>query len=334
MPLPPYRGRFAPTPSGALHPGSLWAAVLSWLDARHHGGHWHVRIDDLDTPRVVPGAAATILQALDAAGLHWDGPVVYQSQRRARYAERLRELTDHGATYPCLCSRQQIARQAETGWEGPIYPGTCRSGLASSSDSPGHSLRLRAEPRYWQLQDRALGPIAFDLYRLGGDFVVRRAEGFPAYQLATVVDDIDLGVTDVVRGMDLLSSVPRQQCLYHWFQVPAPNYAHHPLVCAADGRKLGKSSGAVAVPATQIPTLVARILGTLGLQDPDTDFLEWSANRSDPGRARTSPTPHWLEQALQHASRHWPGFEHLPDPRTAGTWMLQDRKTDASRASP
>lgn len=233
-----YIGRFAPTPSGELHLGSLAAAVISWLDARAHGGLWHVRIDDLDPPRVVPNAADSILRTLERFGLHWDGPVSYQSRRDEQYRQALAVLVERGCVFPCACSRADLVAHGLPGWEGPIYPGTCRAGL-----SPGRiprSLRFRVEQRYWTLLDRALGPVSFDLRRLGGDFIVRRADGLYAYQMATVVDDAELGVTDVVRGIDLLASAPRQVALANALGFAVPRYLHHPVLVAAVARSGGE----------------------------------------------------------------------------------------------
>lgn len=233
-----YIGRFAPTPSGELHLGSLAAAVISWLDARANGGLWHVRIDDLDPPRVVPNAADSILQTLERFGLCWDGTVTYQSHRVEHYREALAILNERNRIFPCACTRAELATRGTPGWEGAIYPGTCREGLP-----PGRiprSFRFRVQQRYWTLQDRALGPVSFDLHRLGGDFVVRRADGLYAYQLATVVDDAELGVTDVVRGIDLLASAPRQVALANALGFAVPRYLHHPVLVAAVARSGGE----------------------------------------------------------------------------------------------
>ena len=288
-------GRFAPTPSGPLHAGSLTAAVISWLDARSRRGRWHLRIDDIDRPRSVPGAADEILRTLDACGLGWDGPVVFQSQREPAYRDALARLEADGRAFACACSRQEVAAGGLVGLEGPIYPGTCRKGLPPGRR--GRSVRLHAEQRHWTITDRSLGPLGFDLHRLGGDFVVRRADGVFAYQLATVVDDIALGVTDVVRGIDLLGSVPRQLQLYRAFGHPEPRYLHHPVVIADNGRKLAKSSGAVAVPRQRPAALLAPILAAIGIPGVD------------PGFAAAGPAA--VDDLLEHARRHW-SPERLP----------------------
>lgn len=265
-----YIGRFAPTPSGPLHAGSLTAAVVSWLDARSRDGVWHVRIDDIDRPREVAGAADEILRTLEAYGLGWDGPVVRQSQRTQAYADALASLLQEDRVFPCTCSRQEVAAAGIPGWEGPVYPGTCRTGAA-----PGRSaraLRLRIVQRRWVIHDRALGSVCFDLQLLGGDFVVRRADGLFAYQLATVVDDAAIGVTDVVRGIDLLGSVPRQLHLYESLGHPPPGYLHHPVVLATDGNKLSKSTGAPPVQAHGKESLLPRILRAIGIPGIDKDL--------------------------------------------------------------
>jgi glutamyl-Q tRNA(Asp) synthetase len=284
-----YVGRFAPTPSGPLHPGSLTAAVISWLDARTRQGRWHLRIDDIDRPREVAGAADDILRTLDAFGLGWDGPVVRQSQTTPAYEEALRALEARGSVFPCACSRQQVADAGIAGWEGPVYPGTCRRGLPPGRGA--RTVRLRIEQRYWTISDGGLGALCFDLQRLGGDFVVRRADGLFAYQLATVVDDIALGVTDVVRGIDLLGSVPRQLHLYQALGQLAPSYLHHPVVIAGNRLKLAKSSGAHPVDRRHGAAVLARVLSAIGIPGVDTGF------------AATGPSA--IDALLEHARWHW-----------------------------
>ena len=244
-----YVGRFAPSPTGPLHQGSLAAALASWLDARAHGGRWLLRIDDLDAPRTVAGADALILAALRAHGLWWDDAVVYQSRRHAAYRAAFERLRAAGLTFPCACTRREISdSQAHlpgaAGVRGreAVYPGTCRNGLA-----PGRA------PRAWRLRvgqaqvvfaDRSCGVIQHDLARDTGDFVLLRADGQWAYQLAVVVDDAEAGVTHVVRGADLLGSTPRQIYLQRCLGLPTPVYQHVPVVAADDGEKLSKQNGA------------------------------------------------------------------------------------------
>ncbi|HEX3098836.1 MAG TPA: tRNA glutamyl-Q(34) synthetase GluQRS, partial [Usitatibacter sp.] len=203
-----YHGRFAPSPTGPLHFGSLVAAVASWLDARAAGGRWTVRIEDVDAPRTVPGAADAILRALEACGLEWDGEVVRQAGRSALYERALERLRERGLAYRCRCSRREIADSALRGIEGAVYPGTCR-GLAIALEESAAE-RFRVDPGVVAFEDRVQGRIAQDVAREVGDFIVRRRDGLFAYQLAVVADDGDQGITDVVRGADLLASTPRQ----------------------------------------------------------------------------------------------------------------------------
>jgi glutamyl-Q tRNA(Asp) synthetase len=236
----PWRGRFAPSPTGPLHFGSLVAAVASHLDARSRGGQWLVRIEDLDPPREVPGAAADILRALEAFALHWDGAVVYQSTRGARYQRALAALIERGLAYPCACTRREIASSALPGIDGPVYPGTCRAGLP-----PGRSARLwrlRVPPGEVTYRDECYGPQSQDVAREVGDFVLRRADGWFAYQLAVVVDDCAQDITRVVRGSDLLDSTPRQIVLQRLLGLPTPAYLHVPTAAGADGQKLSKQN--------------------------------------------------------------------------------------------
>jgi glutamyl-Q tRNA(Asp) synthetase len=246
-----------------LHAGSLVAAVASYLDARYHGGAWLVRIEDIDEGRSVPGAAEGILALLDALGMHADGEVVWQSRRKHLYQAAAERIAAH--TYPCGCNRREIAdSRLGVGPDGAaIYPGTCRHGLA-----PGRSMRsLRLcvpdpggdEVRF---SDRFAGLVTQHLARDSGDFVLKRADGFWAYQLAVVVDDAEQGVTDVVRGADLLDSTPRQIYLQRLLGVPTPRYLHVPVVRNADGEKLSKQTGAVAVSAGDEAAALAALLQT------------------------------------------------------------------------
>lgn len=235
-----YRGRFAPTPSGALHFGSLIAALGSFLDARHAGGEWLLRIEDLDPPRCPPGAADTILHQLEAFGLYWDGPVHYQHDRAPAYAAALEQLVAQGLAYPCSCSRQQ--------WrDHPIYPGWCR--LRPCEPDKPLAWRLRSDlglnPVVWH--DRLFGEQRFAPIELG-DVVLKRKDGLWAYQLAVTVDDADQGISDVVRGHDLLDNTPWQRQLQHALGLPEPRYLHLPLIVNAAGQKLSKQNLAPALP--------------------------------------------------------------------------------------
>lgn len=249
-----YRGRFAPSPTGPLHFGSLLAALASYADARAHAGIWLVRIEDLDRVREVPGAAANILQTLRKFGFIWDRPVVFQRDRSDAYRIALERLAALGLTYPCGCSRTRIARLGRAGIEGPIYPGTCRTGLARGQRA--RTVRLNVQGRTIAFADRIQGRQVQSLDAEIGDFVLRRADGIHAYQLAVVVDDAWQGVTQVVRGADLLRSTPRQILLQRILDFPQPGYAHVPLVVDAEGRKLSKSLAAAPVdPAHPLATL-------------------------------------------------------------------------------
>ena len=233
-----YRGRFAPSPTGPLHFGSLVAAVGSHADALANRGEWLVRMEDVDEGRRVEGAADAILRTLEAHGFQWQGEVMVQSRRKARYLEILDDLLERGLAYPCGCTRREVQAAGMPGVEGVVYAGTCRDGLAEGRRP--RALRLRVPDREICFEDLVQGRHCQQLAREVGDFVIRRADGFTAYQLAVVVDDMDQGVTRVVRGADLLVSTPRQILLQELLGAPRPEYAHLPLVTDANGRKLSK----------------------------------------------------------------------------------------------
>ena len=259
-----YRGRFAPSPTGPLHFGSLVAAVASWLDARAAGGEWLVRIEDLDTPRCVPGADRDILKTLQAFGLQWDGEVTWQGERRERYGASLARLRAAGLTYACACSRREIADSGLRGPEGAVYPGTCRHrGLAFGA---GVAERMRVPPGEVRFSDRHAGELAQDVARDIGDFVLARRDGLHAYQLAVVVDDAEQGITDVVRGADLLWSTPRQVLLQRALGFATPRYLHVPVVTNAAGEKLSKQTLAPAVRGGD-PAAVRDALAFLGQRE-------------------------------------------------------------------
>lgn len=244
------RGRFAPSPTGPLHLGSLVAAVGSWLSARTAGGEWLVRMEDLDGPRVVPGAADGILCALERYGLTWDGEVVVQSERSGLYEAALTRLRAAGLAYDCGCTRAEVARAAgapdasdPVDGAGAVYAGTCRDGLPPGRAA--RAVRFRVGDGTIAFEDRVRGRVEEEVSRAVGDFVVRRADGPFAYQLAVVVDDAAQGVNEIVRGGDLLSSTARQIALQRALGLPVPNYAHLPLVLGPDGTKLGKRDGAL-----------------------------------------------------------------------------------------
>lgn len=245
-----YRGRFAPSPTGPLHAGSLVAALASWLDARAHGGAWLVRIEDVDTPRCVPGADQEILRQLATCGLRPDEPPQWQSRRAALYQAALDGLVAQGRAYPCGCSRKDIAQALHAlGRERPrhgelVYPGTCRDELHGKE---ARAWRLRVKPGVLAWQDRRLGAQAQDVAQAVGDFVLKRADGLFAYQLAVVVDDAEQRITHVVRGEDLADNTPRQILLQRALGLATPAYLHTPLVLGADGEKLSKQNGAAAL---------------------------------------------------------------------------------------
>lgn len=275
-----HAGRYAPSPTGDLHHGSLLAALASFLQARAHGAPWYMRIDDIDAPRVIPGKAADILRTLEAFGLYWDGPVLYQSRRREAYRAALAQLRAAGHVFDCGCSRRE-AQTGPPGVEGPIYSGTCRDGIAPGREP--RSIRARVGQACIAVNDGIQDSYTQDLAADIGDFIVRRADGIVAYQLATVVDDAEQGVTEVVRGADLLSSTPRQVLLQRCLGYAEPAYAHVPLLVDGDGHKLGKSNGALALDATRRGTELVQVLDWLGQQPPPTlaaaaveDVIDWA----------------------------------------------------------
>ena len=280
-----YRGRFAPTPSGPLHFGSLVAALASYLDARAQGGEWLLRIDDVDPPRVAAGASADILRTLEAYGFEWDGEVRYQSRCSAAYQEALSRLRASGRLYACTCSRKAIADLATPGVDAPVYPGTCRGKWTDAAAA----LRFQVPEQRVVFHDALLGRVACDVARECGDFVVKRADGVFTYQLAAVVDDAEQGISHVVRGSDLLTSTVRQIALQQALGYPTPSYLHLPVVLDAQGFKLSKQTLAAPLdPAAPLPTL--RLAGHfLGLPEIEEG----------------GPPEFWLATA----TRLWPGVE-------------------------
>ena len=278
-----YRGRFAPSPTGALHAGSLVAALASWLDARAHGGQWLVRIEDVDTPRCEPGADALILSQLAQCGLLPDETPWWQSRRAAAYEEALARLLSAGQAYACGCTRKDIdeawaARgQVHQRFAERVYPGTCRSGLQGKA---ARAVRLRAEG-VLNWQDRRLGAQQQDLGAEVGDFVLKRADGLWAYQLAVVVDDAAQGITHVVRGEDLADNTARQILLQRGLGLPLPAYLHTALVLGTDGHKLSKQNGAQALDLTDPVAALQAAGAVLGL----------------PSRAAATPSD-WLAAAV------------------------------------
>jgi glutamyl-Q tRNA(Asp) synthetase len=264
----PRRGRFAPSPTGPLHFGSLVAAVGSYLDAKSSGGEWLVRMEDLDRPRSVPGAADAILRTLELLGMAWDGPVLYQSSRDGAYRAALEQLKARGLVYPCACSRREIADSAVAGIDGPVYPGTCRKGLLPGRIARAE--RLLTDDNPVEFTDAVQGRVVHNIERQIGDFVLKRADGLYAYQLAVVVDDAEQGISDVVRGADLLDSTPRQIYLQRLLGYPQPRYAHLPVAVNVLGEKLSKQTLAPPVTADEPVTTLNAALRFLG-QSPVTD---------------------------------------------------------------
>ncbi len=280
-----YRGRFAPSPTGSLHFGSLVAAVGSYLDAKHQGGVWLVRMEDVDTPRCTPGAADHILHTLAAFGLHSDEPVIYQSQRSAIYEAALHRLQTVDAIYPCCCTRREISDSALHGVDGPVYPGTCRNGITGGREARAWRVRTGPPPFPIEFDDALQGHISQQLESEIGDFVIKRADGPFAYQFAVIVDDAAQGITHVVRGADLLCSTPRQIHLQELLGLPTPRYMHLPVVVNAQGEKLSKQTLAQAVEAN-VSTLFDVLL-----------FL-----RQQPAATLRNAT---IEQVLAWAIKNW-----------------------------
>jgi glutamyl-Q tRNA(Asp) synthetase len=281
-----YTGRFAPSPTGPLHFGSLLAALASWLDARAAGGRWLLRIEDLDPPREQPAAAGRIMRALEHLGLEWDEPVVYQSKRGQLYRDALERLA--GKTYACGCSRKEISDSALGLALAGVYPGTCRNGLPPGKTL--RALRIRTVPDSIRFPDRVQGLVEQSVERDVGDFIVYRADGQFAYQLAVVVDDAEQGITDVVRGADLLDSTARQIYLQRLLGYPTPRYLHVPVAVNAAGEKLSKQTGAPAIGLTSAWDELRRALDFLG--QPEGANLREAVCNWDPARIpaqRTAP---------------------------------------------
>ena len=296
-----YRGRFAPSPTGPLHFGSLAAALASYLDARHHDGVWLVRMEDLDAPRTVAGAAGGILRTLESFGMQWDEHVVYQGDRGVAYEEALHRLRELGVAYPCACTRKEIADSALHGIDGQIYPGTCRNGIPAGRE--GRAWRVRTDRVPPGGEEDRQGPTAFDdalqghvaqhLEREIGDFVVRRADGLFAYQLAVVVDDAFQKITHVVRGADLLASTPRQIYLQRMLGLPTPHYMHLPVAVNEAGEKLSKQTQAAPVRCADAPDTLWQALSFLRQQPPEalrgeavSVILQWATENWRPESLR------------------------------------------------
>lgn len=264
-----YIGRFAPSPSGPLHAGSLAAAMAGYLDARVHNGRWLLRIEDIDETRTMAGAAEEIQAALHALGMRWDGPVLVQSERKRQYQHACEQLKAH--VYACGCTRKEIAdsRLGIAADGAAVYPGTCRNGLAPGKTARALRVRVPDPGRgeeWIHFDDRWLGPQSQHLATQAGDFVLRRADGFWAYQLAVVVDDAEQGVTHIVRGADLLESTARQIYLQRLLGYPTPSYLHVPLVTDTAGEKLSKQNGAQALDLNRPVAELHKAAHFLGLE--------------------------------------------------------------------
>lgn len=295
-PVPPvYRGRFAPSPTGPLHFGSLVAATGSYLDARHANGEWLVRIEDVDTPRSVPGSADQIIEELRALGFQWNESIVRQSERTALYQSALEQLLASGNAYPCSCSRTEIQAAALGVADGGElrYPGWCRGGVQAPDRAV--AIRFRAPLGTTTFDDVLQGEIVTAVSHDVGDFVVRRRDGLFAYQLAVVLDDHAQGITHVVRGADLLSSTPRQILLQQALGLPSPTYAHLPVAIDVSGIKLSKSTGAARIDLRQPGQELWRVLRFLR-QEPPIDLRRASLAELWDWAIR-----HWNSGSLRHS---------------------------------
>lgn len=273
-----YRGRFAPSPTGPLHAGSLYTALASYLDARSRGGLWFLRVDDLDPLRTRADSTEQILRCLESLQLHWDGAVLYQSERLDTYQAALERLRRQGLIYPCTCSRRQLERHSR-------YPGTCRQ--AKPVSPPPHALRIRVPDRTLSIADELQGLLAVRLDQTRGDFIVYRRDGVYAYHLATVLDDAHQGITHIVRGIDLLDVTPEQAYLRTVLQLSPPAHAHIPVLVDRQGQKLSKQSHAPAASTARPSHLLCRLL-TLLKQNPPDDLIQETT-----------------ETVLDWAIRHW-----------------------------
>jgi glutamyl-Q tRNA(Asp) synthetase len=288
-----YCGRFAPTPSGPLHFGSMIAAIGSYCDARANNGSWHVRIDDIDKPRVAAGATGDILRTLIAFGLEWDGKPVYQSHNADSYHAALHLLRSRTRVFACACSRKEINEAADSGMPGSLYPGTCRDGLRGARRA--RSLRLQVDDdTKTEFIDLLQGSVAQRLATEVGDFVVYRSDGIFSYHLACAVDDAQQGVTHVVRGADLIESTPRQIHLQRLLGLPTPLYLHLPVATNGQGRKISKQNGAAAVDDSRPGEVIRSVLSLLG-QNPPSDLSQ------APARAAIEwAVHHWRRDNLPH----------------------------------
>jgi glutamyl-Q tRNA(Asp) synthetase len=325
-PPAPYRGRFAPSPTGRLHLGSLFAAAASYLQARSHAGEWLLRIEDLDTPRVVPGVAGDFRTTLEQLGFEWDGPVTYQSERSCLYAAALAKLDIAGQVFFCSCSRQELAAlprpagepqqsqgnepaHADDSADEPsdelFYPGLCRKGPLHR-DRP-YGLRVRVPKGRVTFEDALQGRYSQDVSKAIGDFVIRRRDGLYSYQLAVVVDDADQGITEVVRGCDLLSNTPRQMVLQKALELPTPGYAHVPLLVEPGGAKLAKSRRSLPVAVERPGRVLFEVFKLLQLSPPS------EIDGASPREAWAWALAHWKPSNLRGIRQIEAGPETRPE---------------------
>jgi len=262
-----YRGRFAPSPTGPLHLGSMITAVASYLQAKSQNGHWLLRIDDIDTPRVIAGATDDILRTLTCFKMYWDESIFFQSQQQPHYQAALAQLDHQDDIYHCLCSRKQIATIAKPGPYGPIYPGKCRH-LKQHAPHHRSAIRLKTHATCITINDRVQGKVSQNIQQDIGDFVIQRADDIFAYQLSVVVDDYQQAITEIVRGFDLLDSTPRQVYLQQQLHFPTPSYAHVPILVNPQRQKLSKQNLATAVSHHHPEKTLLKIFQWLGLSPP------------------------------------------------------------------
>jgi glutamyl-Q tRNA(Asp) synthetase len=297
--VPDYRGRFAPSPTGALHFGSLIAAVGSYLEAKSHNGEWLVRIENLDKPREIPAASHEIFRALEILGMEWDHEVIYQDQRKDTYENILTILNKRGLTYSCTCTRKEIADSSITGISGQIYAGTCRNNV-QNKDRPG-AVRIKTDNNIIEFEDSLHGLISQRLESETGDFILRRSDGIYAYQLAVVADDATQGITNVVRGADLLDSTPRQIYLQKLLGYSTPTYMHLPVAVNNQGEKLSKQTKAALLDISNPVKQLVEAVNFLGQESPIellgsnvSSFWKWAIENWHPEKIhkkRTLPFP-------------------------------------------
>ena len=298
-----YRGRFAPSPTGPLHFGSLVAATASYLQALTHGGEWLLRIEDIDPPREVAGATDSIIRSLESHAFRWDGQIHRQSRHLAEYHAVAERLLSNGLAYRCRCTRDNVRRTAKTtGLTGPVYPGTCRNADHPAAANTPDALRLRTGHSIVTFTDAIQGRISCDVAASIGDFILRRKDGLIAYNLAVVDDDARQGITEVVRGIDLLDITPAQIELQQVLELPLPNYMHIPVVTNAHGQKLSKQTGASPVDDRQPGANLVAALRFLQ-QDPPDDLADATAET-----VWTWATERWQPDRL--AAERQPGGEH------------------------